>query len=105
MDVLERICRDKLNHIESCKQRVPLEEIKVKSNLADPPRGFRESLSHKIGTIGAGLIAEIKKASPSKGLIRDDFQPALLAKDYESSGAACLSVLTDEPYFQGCDFF
>lgn len=99
MTVLEKICADKKTHIAAQKSRVPLPELQKKSKDAPPTRGFIAALSGK----PLGLIAEVKKASPSKGIIREDFNAVEIAKIYESNGASCLSVLTDEPYFQGKD--
>ncbi len=101
-DVLTRICNDKREHIAACKTARPLVEIEATARLADSPRGFARRLSAAAET-GYGLIAEIKKASPSRGLIRADFDPPSIARAYEAGGAACMSVLTDTPYFQGCD--
>lgn len=100
-DVLAKICADKLDHIVAAKTACPHPDV----NSSSPVRGFAAALNAKVEAGKYGLIAEIKKASPSKGLIRTDFDPATLAKAYQAGGAACLSVLTDEPYFQGSDAY
>jgi indole-3-glycerol phosphate synthase len=103
-DILAKICDDKRAHVARRKQACPLSELEAGAKAAGPTRGFTEALrAASIG--GYGLIAEIKKASPSKGLIRSDFDPPILARAYVDGGATCLSVLTDEPYFQGRDEF
>ncbi|MDY0874035.1 indole-3-glycerol phosphate synthase TrpC [Dongia rigui] len=107
-DVLAQICDDKRVHVTACEKAVPLAEIRRRaeeSQRSDPPRGFAARLEKAVQDGHFGLIAEIKKASPSKGLIRADFDPATLAKAYKAGGATCLSVLTDMPYFQGADAY
>lgn len=102
-DILERICADKRDHIARQKTARPLTEIEDEAGAAGPPRGFRTALGKARAAGRYGLIGEIKRASPSKGLIRADFDPERLAAAYAGGGATCLSVLTDRPYFQGED--
>jgi indole-3-glycerol phosphate synthase len=102
-DVLARICDDKRAHIARCKSAQPLADVEAEARRQPPPRGFARRLEAAAAAAGYGLICEIKKASPSKGLIRADFDPPSLARAYRDGGATCLSVLTDTPYFQGED--
>ena len=101
MSVLDQICADKRAHIERKKAQFSLADIEKLIKNQTPPRGFIKALrAHN-----PAYITEVKKASPSKGVIRADFDAVDIAKTYEMNGGTCLSVLTDEPYFQGMDMY
>ena len=99
-DTLNKINETKQGEVAALKQQISLSELMDSAKKADAPRGFISALQTASDS-GYGLIAELKKASPSKGLIRADFNPPILAKAYKDGGASCLSVLTDRTYFQG----
>lgn len=101
--VLQRILAHKAQEIVERAERLPLKELRRQVELAPTPRGFAEALQRRVRANPPAVIAEIKKASPSKGLLAPAFDPAAFAQSYERNGATCLSVLTDSEFFQGCD--
>ena len=102
-DILKRIIKRKYEEIAERRAKVSIEALFEQAAVADATRGFCASVVNTLDSGHAAVIAEIKKASPSKGVIRDPFDPAAIAKSYEAGGAACLSVLTDKDYFQGSE--
>ena len=100
-DILERILARKRAELEAARVAVPLAQIEARARLAPPPRDFAGALRARIGAGRPAVIAEIKKASPSRGVLREDFDPDAIARAYARGGAACLSVLTDRAFFQG----
>ena len=103
--ILEKICGFKFEEIAQRKLLAPMEQLIEQSSGVDLPRDFVGAITEAIGRGDPAIIAEIKKASPSKGVIREDFHPVDIAKSYEAAGATCLSVLTDVAYFQGADAY
>ena len=104
-DILQRILDRKREEVTTRKTRVPLKALRARCVDMPPVRGFAAALRTRVAAGRAAVIAEIKKASPSKGLIRTDFDPAALARSYAAGGATCLSVLTDVEFFQGSDAY
>ena len=102
-DILKKIISRKIEEIAERKQGCALPEMRQRAEAADELRGFADAIRAKIKTGDAAVIAEIKKASPSKGVIRENFKPADIAASYEKAGAACISVLTDADFFQGSE--
>ncbi|MEW8505561.1 MAG: indole-3-glycerol phosphate synthase TrpC [Candidatus Thiodiazotropha sp.] len=102
-DILLRITRRKRQEIDERRSQCPIGELEALLPDASRPRGFAAAIAAKLAAGESGVIAEIKKASPSKGVLREDFQPAQIAQSYARGGAACLSVLTDIDFFQGSD--
>ena len=102
-DILKRIVEQKWQELALRQQAVSLDEMRARALAASPTRGFADALAARIARRKPAVIAEIKKASPSKGIIREDFEPGSIARSYEAAGATCLSVLTDETFFQGSD--
>ncbi len=100
-DILKKIVARKQEEIAESIKRLPIEKMIELANSADTPRGFFTSLNKKVKKRQSGIIAEIKKASPSKGVLRENFEPVEIAKSYEHGGASCLSILTDRDFFQG----
>ncbi|EIJ33387.1 indole-3-glycerol phosphate synthase TrpC [Thiothrix nivea] len=100
-DILQKILQTKQEEIAARSAQRPLAQLKTEVDAASPVRGFLQSMRERLAAGDPAIIAEAKKASPSKGLIRADFDPAAIAQSYEQGGAACLSVLTDAQYFQG----
>lgn len=100
-DILAKILATKRREVDAARTAVPLAALERQAREASPPRGFAAALQARVAAGKPAVIAEIKRASPSKGLIRADFDPARIAASYEANGAACLSVLTDRDYFGG----
>ena len=105
MTVLQRILARKGEEVAVRQARVPLRELEARAAAQPPARGFASAIEAKVASGAPAVVAEAKRASPSKGVIRADFDPTAIARSYEAGGAACLSVLTDVDFFQGSDLF
>ena len=103
--ILDTILRRKREEVAARRARLPLGELEARAAAMPPARGFAAALAARVAAGDAAVVAEVKKASPSKGVIRADFDPAAIARSYEAGGAACLSVLTDADFFQGSEAF
>lgn len=104
-DILKKILRRKAEEVAERAARVPMTVLRERARAADAPRGFAAAIRRRVAAGQPAVIAEVKKASPSKGVIRPDFDPAAIARSYEAGGATCLSVLTDVDFFQGADAY
>ncbi|BBD80916.1 indole-3-glycerol phosphate synthase TrpC [Aerosticca soli] len=104
-DILQRILARKREELDERSARLPLAELAARAKDLPPTRGFAAAIEAKVGAGDSAVIAEVKKASPSKGVIRSEFDPAAIARSYAQAGAACLSVLTDKDFFQGSEEF
>jgi indole-3-glycerol phosphate synthase len=100
-DILQRILATKAEEVAAARAHMPLSALRERAAARDTPRGFAAALQRKVALGGPAVIAEIKKASPSRGVLRADFDPPAIARSYAAGGATCLSVLTDAQYFQG----
>ena len=104
-DILKKIVARKIEEVASRKQRLPLDVLEEIAGGTEAPRGFARALQDKVNAKKPAIIAEVKKASPSKGVIREDFKPLEIAQDYAMNGATCLSILTDKDFFQGSEAY
>ena len=104
-DILKKILDKKLEEVANRKQRMSIADLEEIAQGVEKPRGFYKALQYKVSAKKPAIIAEIKKASPSQGVIREDFQPITIGLDYAMNGAACLSVLTDKEFFQGAEAY
>lgn len=104
-DILKKILDKKAEEVARSKDRIGLSDLEDIAQTVEKPRGFTKALQEKVDAKKPGIIAEIKKASPSQGVIREDFQPVTIGLDYAMHGATCLSVLTDKEFFQGAEVY